>query len=106
MKGFGKGLALFFVILCVSSLLQILLGAEEGSVQHAISISIGCIVAYPVSRRFDATKPMLVVSIIMCALAVINFVANAVAGIAPTAYLFMLVGPIITLVLSLLDRHK
>lgn len=95
MKGFGKGLALFFVVLVVATLLQILIGFGGGA-PYGIAVSLGCIVAYLAAMRFDAIKPMLGVSIFMCIMAVGNLALGEAGAV------FMLIGPVVTLILAII----
>lgn len=95
MKGFGKGLALYCVVIFVAAALMLLIGFEEGSTQHGVAVSIGFAVAYIVAIRIDAIKPMLGVSILTCVMAVGNLALGEISGF------FMLVSSVATLFLSI-----
>ena len=104
MKGFGKGLALFFIMLAISGALLAILGGEEGSIQQGIAIAIGSIICYPIAVRLNAVKPLKVLCIVMGIMLVVSAVYSAAQGISFTPYLVSIFGVAVTFILVLLHR--
>lgn len=101
MKNFGKGVALFVVIIAIATALKILFGVESGSLQESIAFALGCVLCFPVAVKYDAVKPFLILNSGMGAILLLDCVLFFSTGIAILEYMLPLIGNMISIVLAI-----